>query len=140
MPTELRHVLFRPSEVIAAIVQYQRHMGYPLPPGTILSHGLEPGEPGSAVGFSVVIRPDTPDAGAPPERKVTVEGPALAVALILYCREQRIPLPAKADKSLQRFGNQVGLVVAVNPREKEIAVMRTDAVRTLRDREGSKDG
>lgn len=139
MPTELRHVLFRPSEVVAAIVQYQRHMGYPLPPGTILSHGLEPGEPGSAVGFSVVIRPDAPDPGEPPQRKVTVEGPALAVALILYCREQRVPLPAKADKSLQRFGNQVGLVVAVNAREKEIAILRTDAVRTLREREGAKE-
>ena len=115
MPTELRHLLFRPSEVVAAIVQYQRHMGYPLPPGTILSHGLEPGEPDGAVQYGMVVCPDTPRPGEPPRRKVMVEGPALAAALILFCRERHIPLPAKAEKSLQRFGEQVGLVVTVGP-------------------------
>jgi len=35
----------------------------------------------------------------------------LAAALILYCRDRRIPLPANAKKSLRRVGEQVGLVV-----------------------------
>jgi len=140
MPTELRHVLFRPSEVIAAIIQYQRHMGYPLPPGTILSHGLEPGEVGGAVRYGMVVAPDRPRPDEPPRRKVEVEGPALAAALILYCRERRIPLPAKADKSVQRFGDQLGLVVTIGSREEENSILRTDAGRTLHAKDGSKSG
>ena len=44
-------------------------------------------------------------------REVVIEGPALAAALILHCRDRRIPLPTNAKKSLRRVGDQVGLVV-----------------------------
>ncbi len=132
MPAELRHILFRTTEVVSAVVLYQRHMGLPLPAGTILSCGLEPAEPGAAIGFSLVIGLDKPKLDEAPRRRVTVEGPALAAALILLCRERHVPLPAKADKSLQRFGDQLGLVVAIGSNDEEAALSRTDVVNSLR--------
>ena len=48
-----------------------------------------------------------------------IEGPVLAAALILFCHDKRIPLPAAGDKSLQCFGDQLGLVVAINPKQDE---------------------
>jgi hypothetical protein len=51
---------------------------------------------------------------------VVIQGPALAAALILYCRDRRIPLAASAGKSLRLFGNQVCLVTTIKPRQDKI--------------------
>lgn len=128
MPTELRHILFRPGEVTLAIREYHRRMKTPLPPGTVVRCGAECEDAGGSVRFRLVLAPD-PTEGAPHQagddarREVVVEGPALAAALILFCHDRRIPLPATADKSLQRFGEQVGLVVTINPKQDEMPVL-----------------
>ena len=49
-------------------------------------------------------------------QEMVVESTTLAAALILYCRDRKIPLPASADKSLQRFGDQIGLIATYNPK------------------------
>lgn len=122
MPSELRHILFRPAEVAVAITEYYRRTGTPLPQGSIVRCGPECESAGSAMRFRMVLVLDIadseasmPSAGA--HREVVVEGPILAAALILYCRDRRIPMPVSGDKSLQRFGEQVGLVVTINPRQ-----------------------
>jgi hypothetical protein len=122
MPTELRHVLFRPAEVVQAIRQYHRRLGLTLPAGTVQSCGPEYADEGQEVRFRLTIIPDrvqgkrfvTGQTGTPEE--MVIEGPALAAALILYCRDRHIPLPAGANKSLQIFApDRLCLVSTMNP-------------------------
>jgi hypothetical protein len=110
MPTELRHLLFRTAEIVQAIKEYHRRLGQVLPAGPVLSCGAEYDGEGRGVQFCITIAPDPADAKKPAKpgmadrQDVVIEGPTFAAALILYCRDRRIPLPANADKSLQLFG------------------------------------
>jgi hypothetical protein len=117
VPAEIRHLLFRPPEVVLAITEYSRRMRTPLPSGSVLRCGVQTrGVEG--VQFTMVIAPA--DANEPASREVVVEGPVLAAALILFCRDRRIPLPSDAEKSLQKFGDMLGLVVTRNPRRDQL--------------------
>jgi hypothetical protein len=121
MPTELRHLLFRPAEVVQAVKEYRRRMGHSLPPGTILSCGPECDSSGEILCFRLTLVADAGAGTAHPKRgdggrqDMVIQGPALAAALILYCRDRKIPLAASAGKSLQLFGDQVCLVTTINP-------------------------
>ncbi len=118
MPTELRHLLFRPAEVVQAIKEYRRRMGHALPSGAILACGPECESSGEILRFRLTLGPDETGKRGVGGRgdMVVIQGPALAAALILYCRDRRIPLAASADKSLRLFGDQVCLVTTINPR------------------------
>jgi hypothetical protein len=125
MPSEMRHILFRPAEVAIAVREYHRRMKAPWPSGTVVRCGVECEGEGGTVRFRLVIRPDTTGGGtykpvSQTHQEVTVEGPVLAAALILFCHDRRIPLPASADKALQRYGEQVGLVVTINSKQEEM--------------------
>ena len=127
MPSELRHIVFRPAEVVEAVEEYFRRLGTPLPPGSIVECGpvRDDGFDGK-VSFSITIAPDAPWGDPNPwidaegRTEVVVEGPALAAALILFCRSRRIPMPATADKSLQRIGSQICLVATLSPKPDSI--------------------
>ena len=119
MPTELRHILFRPAEILQAVREYHRRSRQPLPSGSVLSYAVETEETGGAVRLRIELALDPPagqmysrlsDAA---QQDILIEAPNLAAAVILYCNMQHIPLPASAEKSLQRFGEQLGLVVTV---------------------------
>lgn len=131
MVSELRHIIFRPFEVVDAYREFCRRSGTPLPAGTVVGCGPEADGAGAPLRFRIVIAPDAADgkagaeAGDAPRREVVVDSATLAAALILYCRDRRIPLPASADKSLQRFGDQVCLLATINPRQdKATAALR----------------
>jgi hypothetical protein len=119
MPTELRHLLFRPAEVVQAVKEYRRRMGHALPSGTILSCGPECESSGEILRFRLMLGPDkAPKRGVSGRGDmVVIQGPALAAALILYCRDRGIPLSASAGKSLRLFGDRVCLVTTINPRQ-----------------------
>lgn len=123
MPSEVRHLLFRPAEVVQAVKEYHRRSGAPLPSGTVARCGPE--AEGGGVRFRITLVPDrardrTPSAATEAARyEVVVEGPVLAAALILHCRDRGIPLAASAEKSLQRFGEQVCLISTINPKQSE---------------------
>lgn len=134
MPSELRHIVFRPAEVVEAIEEYLRRLGTPLPSGSIVECGPVRGDGfDGKVSFFITIVPDAPWGEAESwtdeegRREVVIEGPALAAALILFCRSRRIPMPATADKSLQRIGSQICLVASLSP--KYDGVRRTNAAR-----------
>ncbi len=125
MPSELRHLLFRPVEVALAIKDYRRRLGMPLPHGGVVRCGPEISAADGSVCFRMVLAPDPPDTASPatnaePRQEIVVDGPALAAALILFCRERRIPLPSAGDKALQRFGEQVGLVITINRKQDDL--------------------
>jgi hypothetical protein len=127
MPSELRHLVFRPAEVFQAVVRYQSRLGMPLPRGSVVHCGPEEGEAGS-LRFRVAVAPE-PVQGRSCGRgrqDFVLEGSTLAAALILHCRDRGIPLPANACKSLERFGEQVCLVATSNPRPDTMRSSRRD--------------
>ena len=127
MPSELRHILFRPAEVAQAVREYYRRTASPLPAGRVARCGPECEGPGSTVQFRMVFDPDPAEVAAAKSddtrHEVIIAAPILAAALILYCRDRRIPMPATGDKLLQRFGEQVGLIVTINRKQRDLPSM-----------------
>jgi hypothetical protein len=120
MPTELRHLLFQPAEVLDAVREYHRRFSTPLPAGRVMQCGLDEAE--AAAGrtcFRIVLATPSTKVAAPGKpaedtrREIVIEGHVLAAALILYCRDRRIPLPVAASKQLRHFGDQVCLVTTL---------------------------
>jgi hypothetical protein len=108
VPAEIRHIVFSAAEVAAAVREYRRHIGRPLPAGMLRRFELHPGAGGARASFDVVPedngRPETGEIG----------GGELSEAVILYCGAHGIPLPAASTKALQRFGDSLLLIVTVN--------------------------
>ena len=109
MPTEMRHIVFTPNEVLRSITQYRHRRREPLPAGTISNLKIEE-------------RPDvhvvlyiTGDAQGKKAEEVVFQGAELAAALVMFCIERKIPLPAaRAKKTLRVFDKQLGLEVAID--------------------------
>ncbi len=108
MPTELRHIVFTPNEVLRSITQYRHRRREPLPAGTISNLKIEE-KPDVHVVLSI-----TGDTSKTPEELV-FQGAELAAALVMFCIERKIPLPAaRAKKTLRVFDKQLGLEVAID--------------------------
>jgi hypothetical protein len=108
VPAEIRHIVFSAAEIAAAIREYRRQVGRPLPAGMVRRFELHPGAGGARASFDVA-----PDGGGRPEAG-EIGGAELSEALILYCAAHGVPLPAAGTKSLQRFGDSLVLIVTVN--------------------------
>jgi len=115
MPSEIRHILFQPPEVVVAIGAYFRRLGRAVPPGVVTHCGPERINHESPVRFRMTLENDRSLAGnlvphgLADAQRILVDGADLAAALILYCRSHKIPLPANATKSLEVFGGQLCL-------------------------------
>jgi hypothetical protein len=105
MPHEIRHIIFSNEEVARALVDYHRRSGNPLPTGSVLRCSPELQDGHVTAALHMTVDQDGSRLAVP------VTSNALAAALILFCINQRIPLPTKAAKSLQMVGEQVGLVI-----------------------------
>jgi hypothetical protein len=94
--------------VAAAIREYRRHIGRPLPAGTLRRLEMHPGKGGIRVSVDIA-----PENGV---RSETCEVCATEItdALILYCGAHHIPLPSAGIKTLQRFGDSLLLIVTLN--------------------------
>ncbi len=104
MPRELRQIMFRAPEIMTAITEYHGRRAIALPPGTAIGCKVTD-DPALSVTLSIKA-----EGGSLSE--LTVEPEVLAAALILYCINRQIPLPAEADKRLQKVGDDgVALIV-----------------------------
>jgi len=104
MPRELRQIMFRAPEIMTAITEYHRRRAMALPLGTAIGCKVTD-DPALSVTLSIEA-----DGGA--LSKITVDPEVLAASLILYCINRKIPLPAEADKRLQKVGDDgVALIV-----------------------------
>ena len=108
MPAEIRHLIFSAAEVAAAVREYRRHVGRPLPVGILRRFDMIPGHGGVRASFDIV-----PDSGLATET-CEVGGAEITDALILYCAAHNVPLPTSGIKTLQRFGDSLLFVVTVN--------------------------
>ena len=111
MPAEIRHIVFCPSEIAAAVREYRRQVRRPLPTGALRRLDMS-ASAGGGVRLAIEI---APDSGGSPE--TTEFGNAeLADALIQYCDTHHVPLPIAGTKGLQRFGENLLLIVTTNLR------------------------
>jgi hypothetical protein len=108
VPAEIRHIVFSGAEVAAAIREYRRHVGRPLPAGLLRRFELQPGAGGARASFDVLPH----DGGY--LQSSEVGGAEIGEALIHYCGAHGIPLPTAGTKTLQRFGDSLLLIVTVN--------------------------
>ena len=109
MPREMRQIMFRSPEIMSAVMDYHRRRAIPLPKGTAAGCMIVD-EPALSAMLSIQA-----DGGG--TSVVTINAEMLAAALILYCINRKIPLPAEADKRLQKVGEDgVALIVIKRPR------------------------
>lgn len=104
MPREMRQIMFRAPEIMTAVTEYHRRRSIALPKGTAVGCKVVD-EDGLSVTLAIMS-----DDGNTLELSVNAE--MLAASLILYCINRKIPLPAEADKRLQKVGDDgVALIV-----------------------------
>jgi hypothetical protein len=108
VPAEIRHIVFCAAEVAAAVREYRRHLGRPLPSGALRRLELFPGTGGVRASLEIA-----PDNGVSSE-SWEISSAEITDALIFYCGAHNIPMPAAGVKSLQRFGENLLLIVTVN--------------------------
>lgn len=112
MPSEIRHVIFSPAEVLEALVALGRQAGRALPSGSVVSAVVVAPTPSAPVRFRVEV---APDATADADGHVVIESGAeeLTAALLVYCRARNIPIAMRSEKSLEKFGSRLGLVLTM---------------------------
>lgn len=104
MPTETRHISFRPHEIVAAISDFHQRRKLPIPKGKVL--GIAFTDPPNIQATLSILPDDDPQAV-----DFTMNSETLAAALVFYCINRSIPLPALAKKQLQRQGDEIALVI-----------------------------
>ena len=108
MPAEIRHIVFSGAEIASAVREYRRNAGRPLPAGSL--RRVEIGTNSGSVRVTLEIAPDNGISTATWE----IGSAEATEALVLYCGAHNVPLPAAGAKSLQRFGDSLLLIVALN--------------------------
>ena len=108
MPAEIRHIVFCGAEIASAVREYRRAAGRPLPSGSL--RRVDIGTNAGSVRVSIDIAPDNGIATSTWE----IGSAEITEALVLYCGAHNVPLPAAGAKSLQRFGDSLLLIVALN--------------------------
>jgi hypothetical protein len=104
MTTEIRQIAFQPAEVCAALQDYRRRRNEPLPAGSIASVDFGSGPD---IVVKLIIQNDSSGA----RHEVAFDTDVVGAALILFCINRKIPLPATAQKKVQRIGDSIGLVM-----------------------------
>ena len=106
MPIEVRHLIFDEAEVSAALLAYDRRTRPQSRSMTLADLRLD-----DFPTMKCYLTLRTPDGGLD---VVEFSATQLAAALILYCRQERIPLPARASKSVRILDRSVHLSLSLN--------------------------
>lgn len=104
MATEYRQIVFAPKETVRAVVDYRKWRKDPLPDGRFLKFEMRT-DPISA-DFTVQA-----GEGA---REFSAAADELASALILFCINHKIPIPAKSKKDLKYVGDKLALTITMD--------------------------
>jgi hypothetical protein len=102
---EIRCIVFEDGELIKAILAHGRRTGKALPPGQISSFEVER-KPEVIARMTV-----TSDEGQ--KMIVPTAGAELAAAMIAYCIDRKVPVPANASKSIAVLDDHVALKITM---------------------------
>lgn len=105
MPIESRSIAFSPQEIVTAVADFHVRRKLPIPKGKVV--GLDFSAPPDIEGTFQILA-DGADAPA----NFVLDSTTLAAALVFYCINRSIPLPALATKQLRRKGDGLELVVS----------------------------
>lgn len=108
MPREIRNIIFSTNEVLFAVKDCRQRLNDGLPPGSIIDCKILD-EPEIGAEIEIACEPDGR------KRIIAIEGQELTAAMILFCVNLRIPLPAHAIKILQLIDGELGLIVTMFP-------------------------
>jgi len=111
MPTEMRQIAFTQREVSRALIEYDRRRDHHFPSGSVRKVDIQ-----DDPDIHATVTIESIGGGASDTKIGTAE---LAAALILYCINYRIPLPAESAKRLQKVGDGVALFVVKKHKTKE---------------------
>ncbi len=105
MPSEIRLITFTKPEIVAAISDFHLRRKLPIPKGAVLSVDIATTPD---IEVTLQIRPDGEhDPVAFPVNALT-----LAAALVFFCINRGIPLPAQSTKHLTMRGEEVTLAIS----------------------------
>ena len=107
MVAELRHLVFSQQEVVTAVFEYRAYRGQPLPKGTVKGLKILGDDP---IQLQLEIVMD----GSGQVRLADLIDADVTEALVLFCRNRKIPLPKSAEKAVRRIGGTVALMVSKN--------------------------
>jgi hypothetical protein len=99
---EYRLIFFRESELARALGAYRRVRKDPLPPGQIGKLQCD------ARTLRVTLVLQTDDGGTV---RASFEAPEVAAALIVHCKDVRIPLSRTAEKSLRMVSGRPAFLI-----------------------------
>jgi hypothetical protein len=105
VPSEVRYLTFSPSETLAAVRELRRRRGNPLVAGAVKVAKLTTDVD---IDYRLVIAPN--DGG--PDREYLIDATELGAALVFFCINRGIPLPASARKSIRISGGAPVLVIS----------------------------
>lgn len=102
---EYRLIFFRESELVRALGAYRRVRKDPLPPGQIAKLQCD----AQSLRVTVFLQKDD---GA--TVRASFEAPEVAAALIVHCKDVRIPLSRTAEKSLRMIAGRPAFLIKEN--------------------------
>jgi len=108
---EIRFVLFTDAEVVSSLVEFRRARRDPLPPGAV--RGLERVIDKDNIKVILHISADNGNRVA-----VEFDKSGLAAALVLFCINRKVPLPASAEKDVQILEGMISLQLSLKPKKK----------------------
>jgi hypothetical protein len=103
MASEYRLIFFDQNELCRALIEYNRQRRTPFPPGNLRKVVI------GRSALTVTIQVD-PDKGGAIE-EVTFDTPSIAAALIIFCKERKIPLPAKSSKEMRLVADRLCMLI-----------------------------
>ncbi|MCA0451107.1 MAG: hypothetical protein LCH62_15290 [Proteobacteria bacterium] len=121
MASEYRLIFFDQNELCRALIEYNRQRRTPFPPGNLKKVVIDRHT------LNVTIQIDK-DAGQ--SATVAFDPSSVAAALIVYCRERKIPLPAKSAKEMRLVADRLCFLIRIKgtPSEAAIAVEYTGKI------------
>lgn len=103
MPGEVRHIIFSKFEVMSALTEYRKRRNEPLPSSDHVAVTIRD-KPKIVVDLAIV-----PEGKQMP-LELVFEGEELAAALIMFCIDRKIPMPATGvSKTIQLVGESIAL-------------------------------
>jgi len=102
MASEYRLIFFDQNELCRALIEYNRQRRTPFPPGNLKKVVI------GRTDLSVTIHIDK-DAGA--LETVTFDTATVAAALIVFCKDRKIPLPAKSAKEIRLIAERLCFLI-----------------------------
>jgi hypothetical protein len=118
MASEYRLIFFDQNELCRALIEYNRQRRTPFPPGNLKKVQIDR----DRLSVTIQIDQDSGDI-----KSVTFDTASVAAALIVYCRDRKIPLPAKSNKEMRLVANRLCFLIRIKgtPAEASIAVEYT---------------